>query len=248
MVSPDGGSKAKAIGRASIASFWEDASTVVQRDYDVISVEDLEPLMGKSPRELMSSMCPHLSTLCFFFLKTAIYIFLQMLGESMYISGKYLDYDGKLAKAQSKTTSLSAENELLKSQISALADKAKKDKDRWKTLEKSIDTEKAFSKLKEKQIDETLLKVKASSEAVEKFKVSDEYSDKLCDYYVEGFELFRKYLARHHPSLDFSKLDMEAVEKEILADRQSVEGVGEGGDVVAPDEAASVDPSSSSLP
>ena len=66
--------------------------------------------------------------------------------------------------------------------------------------------------MKEKQIDETLLKVKkVGLEAMEKFKVSDEYSDKLCNYYVEGFELFRKYLAKHHPSLDFSKLDMEAV-------------------------------------
>ena len=66
--------------------------------------------------------------------------------------------------------------------------------------------------MKEKKIDETLLKVKkVALEAMEKFKVSDEYSDKLCNYYVEGFELFRKYLAKHHPSLDFSKLDIEAV-------------------------------------
>ena len=81
-----------------------------------------------------------------------------------------------------------------------------------KTLKKSINTEKAFSKMKKKQIDETLLKVKkVGLEAMEKFKFSDEYSDKLCNYYVEGFELFRKYLAKHHPSLDFSKLDIEAI-------------------------------------
>ena len=124
--------------------------------------------------------------------------------------------------------SLSFENKSLKGQVSALLNKAKKDKDRLKTLEKSIDIEKAFSTMKDKQIDEALLKVqKVSLEAMEKFKVSDEYLDKLCNYYVEGFELFQKYLAKH-PSLDFSKLDMEAVEKEILVDRQSTEGVGEG--------------------
>ena len=151
--------------------------------------------------------------------------------------------------AQSKVESFSSENKSLKSQVSVFSDEAKKDKDHLKTLEKSIDIEKAFSKLKDKLIDEALLKIdKASSEAVEKFKVSDEYSDKLCDYYVEGFELFRKYLAKHHPDLDFSKLDMEAVEKEILADRQSTKGVGEGGEVVAVDEAVTVDPSSSNLP
>ena len=87
--------------------------------------------------------------------------------------------------------SFSSENKSLKSQVSVFSDEAKKDKDHLKTLEKSIDIEKAFSKLKDMLIDEALLKIdKASSEVVEKFKVSDEYSDKLCDYYVEGFELF----------------------------------------------------------
>lgn len=33
------------------------------------------------------------------------------------------------------------------------------------------------------------------------------------------FKLFHKYLARHHPEMDFSKLDMEEVEKKILVDR-----------------------------
>ena len=85
--------------------------------------------------------------------------------------------------AQSKVESLSLENESLKGQVSALSDKAQKDKDHLKTLKKSINTEKAFSKMKEKQIDETLLKVKkVGLEAMEKFKVSDEYSDKLCNY------------------------------------------------------------------
>ena len=44
-------------------------------------------------------------------------------------------------------------------QISTLANKVKKDKDHLKTLEKNINTEKAFSKLKDKQIDEALMKV-----------------------------------------------------------------------------------------
>lgn len=79
---------------------------------------------------------------------------------------------------------------------------------------------KAFSKLKDKQIEDAALKLhKADFEAVEKFKKFDAYSNKLCDYYVEGFELFLKYMAKHHPSLDFYTLDMEAVEKEIMADR-----------------------------
>lgn len=70
----------------------------------------------------------------------------------------------------------------------------------------------------------------------------------MCDYYLEGFKLFQKYLAKHHPGLDFLDLDMETVEKEVLADRQSAKGVGEGGEVPAIDEVVGVDPSSSALP
>ena len=65
---------------------------------------------------------------------------------------------------------------------------------------------------------------------------------------MEGFDLLRKYLAKHHLELEFSKLEIEAVEKEVLADRQSTEVVGKGGEVTAVDEAVDVDPSSSILP
>ena len=52
-----------------------------------------------------------------------------MLGESLYILGKYLDYK-----------------------------ESKKDKEHLKSLEKSIDIEKAFSKGKDKQINKALMK------------------------------------------------------------------------------------------
>ena len=56
---------------------------------------------------------------------------------------------------------------------------------------------------------------------MQEFKVFDFYSDKLCEYYVEGFELFRKWMAKHHPNLDLSSLVMGEVEKELLVDRPS---------------------------
>lgn len=55
IVYPDGSSKAKATGRALIASFWEDVGIAVQKAHDVISVEDVEPLKGKPPFKLMLS-------------------------------------------------------------------------------------------------------------------------------------------------------------------------------------------------
>ena len=255
IISLGGGFKIKSTSKALIASFWENIGTSVQKDQDAISMEDLDTLMGKSPRELMLSHVHKLMQVCvlvplsfFFFFLTPIYLFLQVLGESLYISGKYVNCERKLVETQSKTTSLSTKNKSLKSQVSALVDEAKKDKDRLTALEKSIDTEKAFSRLKDKQIDEALSKVEKASTEVVKFKVFNEYLDKLCDYYIEGFELFRKYMGKHHPKLDFSNLDMEAVENEVLADHQSTEGVGEGGEVVAISEVVNVDPSSSVLP
>ena len=41
----------------------------------------------------------------------------------------------------------------------------------------------------------------------------------LCEYYVGGFDLLKKWMAKHHPDLDLSSLVMGDVEKELLSDR-----------------------------
>ena len=38
---------------------------------------------------------------------------------------------------------------------------------------------------------------------------------------MEGFELFRKWMVKHHPDLDLSGLVIGEVEKELLADHPS---------------------------
>ena len=94
-----------------------------------------------------------------------------------------------------------------------------------------MNIEKAFSKLKDKLINDAQLKIqKVGPKAMEKFKNSNEYSNKLCDYYVDGFELFCKYMAKHHPDLDFSTLDMEAVGKETLANHPSLSAAADNVD------------------
>ena len=55
IISHKGGSKAKATSKVSIASIWENVGIATQEVHDTISVEDLEPLMGKPPFELMLS-------------------------------------------------------------------------------------------------------------------------------------------------------------------------------------------------
>ena len=56
---------------------------------------------------------------------------------------------------------------------------------------------------------------------MQEFKDSDEYFDELCGYYVEGFDLLRKWMAKHHLDLDLSGLVIGDVEKELLFDRPS---------------------------
>ena len=62
---------------------------------------------------------------------------------------------------------------------------------------------------------------KAKATTVQEFKDSDEYFDELCGYYVEGFDLLRKWMAKHHLDLDLSGLVIGDVEKELLFDRPS---------------------------
>ena len=49
--------------------------------------------------------------------------------------------------------------------------------------------------LKDKQIGDLELKLEnVGATAIQDFKDSDEYSDELCKYYVEGFDLLMKWM------------------------------------------------------
>ena len=72
--------------------------------------------------------------------------------------------------------------------------------------------------------------------AVHDFKDSDEYSNELCKYYMEVFDLLVKWMAKHHPRLDLSDLAMDDIEKELMSDHPSevaAENVTEGATEVA---------------
>ena len=128
--------------------------------------------------------------------------------------------------------SLSTENEMFKNKVTILTVEVENDKERVAILEKNLQVEKDFCKLKDKQIGDLELKLqKAEAMAMKEFKDSDEYSDELGGYYVEGFDLLRQWMAKHHLDLDLSSLVMDEVKKELLADCPSevtVENVTEG--------------------
>ena len=125
----------------------------------------------------------------------------------MFISGKLLDLEKSVATSEPMIKSLFAKNETLKNKVSILAVEDENDNEYMAALEKSLQVEKDFCKLKDKRMGDLQLKLqKARAMVVQEFKDSDAYSDELCEYYVEGFELFRKWMTKHHPNLDLSSL------------------------------------------
>nr|POE73847.1 hypothetical protein CFP56_26825 [Quercus suber] len=200
--------KKKVGGRSFLPIFWDDADTTTLNAHEVLSVEDLSPLMAKSSNEVMSS---HIQNL------------VQALGESLFVTGKLLDLEKKVPTSEPVIKSLSAENEMFKNKVAILTADAKNDKECVAILKKNLQVEKDFCRLKDKQIGDLELKLqKAETTTVKEFKDFDKYFDEWCGYYVEGFDLLRKWMAKHHPNLDLSGLVIDKVEKESLADCPSV--------------------------
>ena len=106
----------------------------------------------------------------------------------------------------------SAENDTLKNKFAVLTIKAENDKERAVALEKSLQVERDFYKLKDKQMGDLQLQLqKAGATMVQEFKDSNE----LCGYYMEGFDLLRKWMTKNHSDLDLSGLVIGDVEKEL---------------------------------
>ena len=68
----------------------------------------------------------------------------------MFISGKLLDFEKKVATVEPIIKSLSAENETIKNKVAILVVEVENDKECVVALEKSLQVEKDFCKLKDK--------------------------------------------------------------------------------------------------
>ena len=77
----------------------------------------------------------------------------------MFISGKLLDLEKKVATSEPLVKYLSFKNKMLKNKVAILTAKAENDKEGVTTFEKSLQVEKDFSKLKDKQIGDLELKL-----------------------------------------------------------------------------------------
>ena len=77
----------------------------------------------------------------------------------MFVFGKFLDLEKKVATSKPLIKSLSAKNETFKNKVTILAVEAGNDKERVATLKKSLQVEKDFCKLMDKQIGDLELKL-----------------------------------------------------------------------------------------
>nr|POF27442.1 hypothetical protein CFP56_08780 [Quercus suber] len=190
--------KKKAGGKSFLPTFWIDANAAALKAHKALSMDDLSPLMAKSSS--------------------------GALGESLFVSGKLLDLEKKVAMFEPLVKSLSTENETLKNKVAILSTDAKNNKERMATKEKSLQVEKDFCKLKDKQIGDLELKL----QNVDPTTVLD-FKDfvKLCKYYMEGFDLLMKWTIKHHPSLDLSSLAVDNVKKELMYFKATAENMME---------------------
>ena len=58
-----------------------------------------------------------------------------------------------------------------------------------------------------------------AAKSTEAFQLMEEYNTVLFSWYFKGFELLRWYLAKHPVEVDLKNLDLEKVDKEMVADK-----------------------------
>ena len=140
-----GGARGKSVCKPLPLTFWNDADTAALKAHEALSLDDLNPLISKSSGDVMSSHIQKLVQVCsndigcffFFVLLLLREIFSYVgFGESLFVSGKLLDLEKKMATAEPMIKSLFAENETLKNKVAILTVEAKNDKERVAALEK----------------------------------------------------------------------------------------------------------------
>nr|POE92212.1 hypothetical protein CFP56_27607 [Quercus suber] len=119
--------------KSFLPTFWDDTDAAALKAHEVLSLDDLSPLMAKSSSEV--------------------------LGESLFIFGKLLDLEKKVATFELVIKSLSGENEMFKNKVVILTVEAENDKERVVVSKKSLQAKKDFCKLKDKQIGDLELKL-----------------------------------------------------------------------------------------
>ena len=122
----------------------------------------------------------------------------------------------------SKLEVLEVENSKLRKDLISTMDEANTAKEKAKVLADDLRAEKQLTLEKDEQLKAAKERVKTiATKSVEPFQQTDEYNTMLFSWYYKGFKLFRQYLVKHPTGVDLESLDLEEVDKEMMADEAS---------------------------
>ena len=99
-------------------------------------------------------------------------------------------------------------------------DKVNRAKEKIKELNEALKVEKLLVVQKDEEVQVALLRTSAEQEkVVDQFMKSEHFFDLKFIQYFKGFELLRRWTMKHHSLVvDFSNLNFEKIDTEILTD------------------------------
>ena len=117
---------------------------------------------------------------------------------------------------------MEVENSKLKKDLIVAMDEANTVKEKVKGLFDELKVEKQLTLEKDEQLLAMREKIKMIVvKSVEAFQMIEEYNTVLFSWYFKGFELLRRYVAKHLVGVDLENLDLEEVDKEMAVDEAS---------------------------
>ncbi|XP_065626777.1 uncharacterized protein LOC136066415 [Quercus suber] len=218
-LSEKGKEKEKADSRPS--TIWNDEKMAVDRAHEVVIAADLKAL---SDVPLSGVAAGH------------VHKIIQVLGESLHLSSKYLTQEAKVASLTSRVEALEAENSGLKKDLIKSMGTANTLREQAKKLTDDLRVERQLNIEKDEQIVAAKESIKTiAARLVAAFQTTDEYNTVLFSWYFKGFELLRRYLVKHPSGVNMEALDLEEVDQKMAAD-EAVQSSATETD--APDDAA----------
>ena len=123
--------------------------------------------------------------------------------------------------ATSKVESMEVECSQLKKDLIFVMNGRNEANQKIKEFTKALRGQKALVIQKDEDFHDALLKTdEKRDKIVQKFKQSEEFSDLQFMQYFKGFELLRQWTMKHHSlAIDFSSLDFEKIDTEVLEDK-----------------------------
>ena len=122
--------------------------------------------------------------------------------------------------ANSNLEFLEVESSRLRKDLIEAMDETNKERKKIKELSEALRVERMLIIQKDEEIQVALLKTDTKQEKViQQFTKSEHFSDVQLIQYFKGFKLLCRWMMKHHSlAVDFSNLDFETIDPEILAD------------------------------